>query len=150
MISPDQYGIAASGPLEAIAAEIYPDYQKRLLASNAVDFDDLLMHIALLLRDNAELRSALDERYQYTLVDEYQDTNLAQYTIVRGLSIDHPNLSVTGDPDQSIYAWRGADIKNILEFERDFPEVKVVRLEQNYRSTKHILNVADQLITNNQ
>ncbi len=150
LISPEQYGMAASGPLEAIAAEIYPDYQKRLLASNAVDFDDLLMHIALLLRDNAELRSSLDERYQYILVDEYQDTNLAQYTIVRGLSIDHPNLSVTGDPDQSIYAWRGADIKNILEFERDFPEVKVVRLEQNYRSTKHILNVADQLITNNQ
>ena len=150
LISPDQYAGTASGPLEAIAAEIYPDYQKRLLASNAVDFDDLLMHVALLLRDNAELRSALDERYQYILVDEYQDTNLAQYTIVRGLSIDHPNLSVTGDPDQSIYAWRGADIKNILEFERDFPDVKVVRLEQNYRSTKHILNVADQLITNNQ
>ena len=150
LISPDQYPMAANGPLESIAAEIYPDYQKRLLSSNAVDFDDLLVHVALLLRDNADLRAALDERYQYILVDEYQDTNLAQYTIVRGLSIDYPNLSVTGDPDQSIYAWRGADIKNILEFERDFPTVKVVRLEQNYRSTKHILNVADQLITNNQ
>ncbi len=144
-----QFQSIARGPIEEIAAEIYPEYQKRLMASNAVDFDDLLMHIAILLTENSELRTELDEFYQFILVDEYQDTNLAQYTIVRALSINHPNLSVTGDPDQSIYAWRGADIKNILEFERDYPDVKVVRLEQNYRSTKKILAVADQLIANN-
>ena len=89
-----------------------------------------------MLRDNAELRRVLDERFRYIMVDEYQDTNLAQYAIVRALSVDHPNLSVTGDPDQSIYGWRGATIRNILEFERDFPHVQVVRLEENFRSTK--------------
>ncbi len=91
----------------------------------------------------------LDARYRYILVDEYQDTNLAQYAIVRALSIDHPNLSVTGDPDQSIYGWRGADLNNILDFEHDYPSVKTVRLEQNYRSTPNILRVADQLIRHN-
>ena len=107
------------------------------------------MWVAVLLRENPELRRTLDERYQYIMVDEYQDTNLAQYTIVRALSVDYPNLAVTGDPDQSIYGWRGATIRNILEFERDFPGVRVVRLEQNYRSTKCILRAADQLISNN-
>src|SRR5204863_4778139 len=99
--------------------------------------------------DSQELRAALDQRYRYIMVDEYQDTNLAQYTIIRGLSIDHPNLAVTGDPDQSIYGWRGANLSNILDFEKDYPAVKVVRLEQNYRSTKAILRVADELIRHN-
>src|SRR5205085_6389212 len=102
-----------------------------------------------MLRENPETRSTLDARYRYVLVDEYQDTNLAQYSIVRALSIDHPNLAVTGDPDQSIYGWRGANLNNILDFEHDYPDVRVVRLEQNYRSTKRILRVADHLITNN-
>jgi DNA helicase-2/ATP-dependent DNA helicase PcrA len=119
------------------------------LRSNAVDFDDLLIHVANLLRDHAELRADLDQRWRYIMVDEYQDTNLAQYTIVRALSIDHPNLAVTGDPDQSIYGWRGASLNNILEFEHDYPQVRVVRLEQNYRSTKRILRVAGELITHN-
>ena len=92
---------------------------------------------------------SLDERYRFILVDEYQDTNLAQYAIARALSVDHPNLAVTGDPDQSIYGWRGANLNNILEFERDFPEVHVVRLEQNYRSTQRILRVAAELIAHN-
>ena len=127
-------------------AEIYPLYQQRLLSANAVDFDDLLLHMVKLLRENPELRKSMDERWRYILVDEYQDTNLAQYAIVRALSIDHPNLAVTGDPDQSIYGWRGASLSNILEFERDYPKVRVVRLEQNYRSTKSILRIADQLI----
>src|SRR4030095_13283975 len=104
------------------------------------------LHVARLLKENDDLRSRLDDRYRYILVDEYQDTNLAQYAIVRALSIDHPNLAVTGDPAQSIYGWRGANLSNILEFEKDFPQVKVVRLEQNYRSTKAILRVADELI----
>ena len=90
--------------------------------SSAVDFDDLLLHVATLLRENPEIRAALDDRYRYILVDEYQDTNLAQYAIVRALSVDHPNLAVTGDPDQSIYGWRGANLSNILDFEHDYPE----------------------------
>jgi DNA helicase-2/ATP-dependent DNA helicase PcrA len=130
-------------------AEVYPAYQERLLASSAVDFDDLLLHVAQLLYDNAEVRTELDERYRYVLVDEYQDTNRSQYVILRALSSDYPNLAVTGDPDQSIYGWRGADLNNILEFERDYPSVKVVRLERNYRSTKRILRIADALIGHN-
>ncbi|MEK6236344.1 MAG: UvrD-helicase domain-containing protein, partial [Planctomycetales bacterium] len=94
-------------PFEALMAEIYPAYQQRLLASNAADFDDLLFHVANLLRDNPDRRAELDERYRYVLVDEYQDTNLAQYAIIRAMSILHPNLCVTGDPDQAIYGWRG-------------------------------------------
>ncbi|QDU12132.1 ATP-dependent helicase [Gimesia aquarii] len=136
--------------LQAVAARVYPVYQRLLLESNAVDFDDLLLHVASLLRDSPELRESLDERYQYILVDEYQDTNLAQYQIVMGLSLNTRNLCVTGDPDQSIYGWRGAKIENILQFERDFPDCKTIRLEQNFRSTKEILRVADCLISHNQ
>ena len=146
LITADRYQPRTGSPLSHIVAEVYPAYQQRLLASSAVDFDDLLLHIATLLHDNPEIRGTLDERFRYILVDEYQDTNHVQYVILRALSVDHPNLSVTGDPDQSIYGWRGADINNILQFESDYPEVKVVRLERNYRSTKRILRVADQLI----
>jgi DNA helicase II / ATP-dependent DNA helicase PcrA len=149
LITASEYEPAAGHPVGTLVAQVYPQYQQRLLEANAVDFDDLLMWVAVLLRENPELRQTLDERYQYVMVDEYQDTNLAQYTIVRALSVDYPNLAVTGDPDQSIYGWRGATIRNILEFERDFPRVRVVRLEQNYRSTKRILHAADQLISNN-
>ncbi len=149
LITPDRYTGSKGRQLGGIVERVYPAYQRRLLRANAVDFDDLLMHVATLLRENPEVRAKLDERYRYILVDEYQDTNLAQYAIVRALSIDHPNLAVTGDPDQSIYGWRGANLSNILEFEKDFPSVKVVRLEQNYRSTKAILRVADQLICHN-
>ena len=127
----------------------YPAYQSQLLASNAVDFDNLLLHLATILHDNPEIRAGLDQRYRFILVNEYQDTNLAQYAIARAMSIDYPNLSVTGDPDQSIYGWRGANLNNILEFERDFPDVHVVRLERNYRSTKRILSVAAALIARN-
>jgi DNA helicase-2/ATP-dependent DNA helicase PcrA len=130
-------------------AKVYPEYQRRLLAANAVDFDDLLLHVATLLADNPELRTELDDRYRYILVDEYQDTNQAQYQIVAGLSQDHPNLCVTGDPDQSIYGWRGARIENILRFERDYPHARIVRLEENFRSTKAILRSADRLIAHN-
>ncbi len=149
LITHDKYVARPGRSLGVIVQEAYPVYQRRLLGANAVDFDDLLLHVASMLRENPELRRTLDERYRYILVDEYQDTNFAQYAIVRALSQDHPNLAVTGDPDQSIYGWRGADLNNILDFEQDFPEVAVVRLEQNYRSTRCILRVADQLISNN-
>ncbi|RIK79189.1 MAG: AAA family ATPase [Planctomycetota bacterium] len=149
LIAFDQYQPQIGSPLSQIVAEAYPAYQQRLLASSAVDFDDLLLHVATLLYQNADVRAELDARHRFVLVDEYQDTNRAQYVMLRALSIDYPNLAATGDPDQSIYGWRGADIRNILQFESDFPDAKVVRLEQNYRSTKSILRVADQLIGSN-
>lgn len=149
LVSPEMMEGQSLRHNETVAARVYPVYQQQLLTANAVDFDDLLFHVARLLRENPELRAELDARYRYILVDEYQDTNLAQYAIVRSLSIDHPNLSVTGDPDQSIYGWRGADLNNILDFEKDYPRVKTVRLEKNYRSTPNILRAADELIRHN-
>ena len=149
LILADQYQPRPGHVLGRVIREIYPVYQRHLATSNAVDFDDLLLHVATILRDNPEVRASLDERYQFILLDEYQDTNLAQYAIARALSVDHPNLAVTGDPDQSIYGWRGANLNNILEFERDYPKVNVVRLEQNYRSTQRILRVAAELIGHN-
>lgn len=147
---PDHWSDAATSHLDKIAAKIYPAYQKLLREANAMDFDDMLMYVVQILRENPELREELDSKHRYVIVDEYQDTNTAQYLILKGLSQTHRNLAVTGDPDQSIYGWRGASLGNILDFEKDYPEVDVVRLEQNYRSTKAILHVADQLIVNNQ
>ena len=149
LILADQYEPKPGHPLGSVVKQVYPVYQAKLATSNAVDFDDLLLHVASLLRENPEVRQGLDERHRFILVDEYQDTNLAQYVIARALSIDHPNLAVTGDPDQSIYGWRGANLNNILEFEKDFPEVHVVRLERNYRSTQRIVHAAAELISHN-
>jgi DNA helicase II / ATP-dependent DNA helicase PcrA len=149
LILPEDYTARPGHLIGSLVHKVYPIYQSSLLSANAVDFDDLLLHVAALLRDNPEIRASLDEHYGYILVDEYQDTNLAQYAIARALSIDHPNLAVTGDPDQSIYGWRGANLNNILEFEKDYPNVHVVRLERNYRSTKRILRVAADLIAHN-
>ena len=149
LIPPEKYQPHSHSMVGEATRKVYPAYQAQLRTSNAADFDDLLMHVATLLRENPEVRAALDRQYRFILVDEYQDTNLAQYAIVRALSIDHPNLAVTGDPDQSIYGWRGANLNNILDFEKDFPDVRVVRLEQNYRSTKRILRVAAELIAHN-
>jgi DNA helicase II / ATP-dependent DNA helicase PcrA len=131
-------------------AEVYELYEARMKMTSAVDFDDLLVHMVAILKEHKDVRAELDRRFKYALVDEYQDTNLAQYAIVRALSVEHPNLCVTGDPDQSIYGWRGANLSNILEFEQDFPGCQVVTLERNYRSTKNILAVADHLIRFNQ
>ncbi|MGN6545912.1 MAG: ATP-dependent helicase, partial [Aureliella sp.] len=150
LVTPDVLIAEGLSSDEHHIAQVYPYYQRELLKNGAVDFDDLLMHTATLLRSSATLRSELDERYRYIMVDEYQDTNLAQYVIVRQLSIDYPNLAVTGDPDQSIYGWRGANIKNVSYLERDYPQTKIIRLEDNYRSTPEILSVADCLIHNNQ
>ena len=146
---PSQYVARQGSMLGSIVEDVYPAYQEALKRSNAVDFDDLLLHIAVLLRTQPEVRETLDNRFRYILVDEYQDTNLAQYAIARMLSVNYRNLAVTGDPDQSIYGWRGADINNILNFEKDFEDVKMIRLEQNYRSSKRILRAASELIKYN-
>ncbi len=130
-------------------AKIYRSYQAQLADNNALDFDDLLVRTALLLRDEPDIRHQLSQRFQYLLVDEYQDTNHAQYQIAKGLALEHGNICVTGDPDQSIYRWRGADIENILVFERDWPNATVVRLEENFRSQPRILTLADKLIAFN-
>ena len=142
----DNYG----NPLEAATAKVYAAYQKELLNANSVDFDDLLLHMAVLLREHEDIRERLDRRFEFILVDEFQDTNIAQYEIVRAISHLSPNLCATGDPDQSIYGWRGAEIENILRFEKDFPGTHQVRLEQNFRSTQSILAAADHLIVHNQ
>ncbi|MBI4717806.1 MAG: UvrD-helicase domain-containing protein [Planctomycetes bacterium] len=134
---------------EATIARIYERYETLLAENAALDFDDLLMRVALLLRDDEALRDELEDRYRYVLIDEYQDTNAAQYLIARKLVEKRQNLCATGDPDQSIYGWRGANLENILSFEHDFPSTRVVRLEQNYRSTQRILAVADALIAGN-
>ncbi len=124
-------------------------YQQLLAANNALDFDDLLMRTVEAMQDHPAILAELQERFRYILIDEYQDTNHAQYVLVHALAMKHRNICVVGDPDQSIYAWRGADIANILDFEKDYPDAVVIRLEQNYRSTKTILAIADRLISHN-
>ncbi|NQW49430.1 MAG: UvrD-helicase domain-containing protein [Planctomycetes bacterium] len=149
LATPESFEPRWGQPVDEVVQRVWPVYQQMLLEANSVDFDDLLVHVARLLLDNADLRRMLDAKHRWILVDEYQDTNAVQYCIVRGLSIDHPNLAVTGDPDQAIYGWRGASIRNILEFERDYPAATVVTLEHNYRSTSNILGTADRLIAHN-
>jgi DNA helicase-2/ATP-dependent DNA helicase PcrA len=130
-------------------AEIYLSYQNILSELNGLDFDDLLMKTAFLLRDCPDIRRELSERFKFLLIDEYQDTNHAQYSIAKALASSHNNICATGDPDQSIYRWRGADIRNILAFESDWPNATVVKLEENFRSSGNILAVADRLIAYN-
>ncbi len=131
------------------AARVYEAYQKRLRAANAMDFDDLLMYVYLLFKHHPDALRAYQERFRYVLVDEYQDTNHAQYVITGMLAAKSRNIMVVGDDDQSIYSWRGADIRNILEFEQDYPDAKVVKLEQNYRCTGNILQAANEVIAHN-
>jgi len=149
LITPELFENSVHDYFTQCAAKVFPRYQKRLRESNACDFDDLLYVPALALQKDKDLRSQLDNRWHYTLVDEYQDTNKAQYAIARELNLDHPNICVVGDPDQSIYRFRGSDIRNILDFERDYPAARVIKLGENYRSTRNILAVADALITHN-
>ena len=130
-------------------AHIYEAYRQELRKANAMDFDDLLLETVRLLKSSAEVRHRYNQRYRYILIDEYQDTNRPQYELMKLLAADHHNVCVVGDEDQSIYSWRGADIKNILEFERDFPNAQVIRLEQNYRSTQIILEGASAVVANN-
>ncbi|NLL98326.1 MAG: UvrD-helicase domain-containing protein, partial [Tepidanaerobacter sp.] len=134
---------------EKTMATLYELYQRRLKEHNALDFDDIIVKTVQLFKEFPAVLSYYQKRFLHILVDEYQDTNLAQYELVRMMAAKHRNLCVVGDDDQSIYAFRGADIRNILEFEQDFPDATVIRLEQNYRSTKTILNAANDVIDNN-
>ncbi|MCD6452870.1 MAG: UvrD-helicase domain-containing protein [Dehalococcoidales bacterium] len=135
---------------DEVVKRVYERYQQLLTESNALDFDDLLMKTVQLFRSQPEVLSWYQQRYQYIQVDEFQDTNLIQYELVREMGGQHHNICVVGDPDQSIYSWRAADLRNILSFEKDYPEAKVIYLEQNYRSTKKILETASCLISANQ
>jgi DNA helicase-2/ATP-dependent DNA helicase PcrA len=139
----------ASGYFETSTAKIYSLYQRRLKQCNAMDFDDLLFNTVSLLRSNEEVREAYRERFKYIMVDEYQDTNHVQYLMLRSLVGAANNIAVVGDEDQSIYGWRGADIRNILEFEKDFPGAEIIKLQQNYRSTETILKAASGVIAHN-
>ncbi len=150
LIVPGDFADSAVDFLDKMAARVYPLLQERLRAANAFDFDDLLLFAWLLLKNHEDVLRSYQERFRYLLVDEYQDTNHAQYEICRLLSQAHRNIMVVGDDDQSIYSWRGADIRNILEFENDYPEARVVKLEQNYRSVGTILEAANAVIANNE
>ncbi len=152
LLDADSYAIhsqAANDYLRETAASIYTLYQKKLNEAGALDFGDLLMKTVNALKEHDAVREKYQERFRYILVDEYQDTNHAQYILTKCLSAKHKNICVVGDDDQSIYSWRGADIRNILEFERDYPGCRTVKLEKNYRSTTNILSAAWQVIKNN-
>jgi DNA helicase-2/ATP-dependent DNA helicase PcrA len=149
MIDAVAFSERASGYFETRTAEIYKRYEERLKECGGFDFDDLLLRSVLLLANNDNIRLKYRERFKYILVDEYQDTNHTQYKLLKNLTGEHQNICVVGDEDQSIYGWRGADISNILNFEKDFPGAKVIKLEQNYRSTEIILEAASAVIANN-
>lgn len=149
LMSPEDFASRAGDFYQKTVARVFTKYQQLLDQNNALDFDDLLLRAVRAFRDHPDILKELQERFRYILIDEYQDTNRAQYILAHALAQRYQNICVVGDPDQSIYAWRGADINNILDFEKDYPQAKVVRLEQNYRSTKRILRIASKLIANN-
>jgi DNA helicase-2/ATP-dependent DNA helicase PcrA len=149
MLDPQEIYLQSADPKTEKIAHIFEEYRKELRKANAMDFDDLLLEAMRLLKSVAAVREYYNRRFQYLLVDEYQDTNRPQYELMRLLAGAGHNVCAVGDEDQSIYSWRGADIRNILEFERDFPEAKIVRLEQNYRSTENILEAASAVVANN-
>jgi len=150
MISPQAFIQKGSSYFEEVVGHVYEKYQRLLEQNNALDFDDLLMKAVRLFDEQPEILDRYRKRYQHIMVDEFQDTNLVQYQLVKKLASGYRNICVVGDPDQSIYSWRSADLGNILSFEKDYPEAKVVLLEQNYRSTKVILEVASRIISANQ
>jgi len=149
MLDPQEIYLQSADPKTEKIAHIFEEYRKELLKANAMDFDDLLLEAMRLLKSVAAVREYYNRRFQYLLVDEYQDTNRPQYELMRLLAGDRHNVCAVGDEDQSIYSWRGADIRNILEFEADFPEAKIVRLEENYRSTQNSLGAASAVVANN-
>jgi DNA helicase-2/ATP-dependent DNA helicase PcrA len=149
MLDPQELYLQSADPKTEKIAHLYEEYRKELRKANALDFDDLLLEATRLLRTAAPVREYYNKRFQYLLIDEYQDTNRPQYELMRLLAGERHNVCAVGDEDQSIYSWRGADIRNILEFEQDFPEAKIIRLEQNYRSTQNILQAASTVVANN-
>ena len=149
MLNAQELYLQSADPKTEKIAHLFEEYRKELLKANALDFDDLLLEATRLLKSSAEVREYYNRRFQYLLIDEYQDTNRPQYELMRMLAGERHNVCAVGDEDQSIYSWRGADIRNILEFEKDFPEAKIVRLEQNYRSTQNILEGASAVVANN-
>jgi ATP-dependent DNA helicase UvrD/PcrA len=149
MLDPEEIYLKSADPNSERVAHIYKEYQKELRKANAVDFDDLLLEAVRLLKVSSEVRDYYNRRFHYLMVDEYQDTNRPQYELMRLLAGSRHNVCAVGDEDQSIYSWRGADIRNILEFEQDFPEARIIRLEQNYRSTQNILQAASAVVANN-
>ncbi|MEM6997523.1 MAG: UvrD-helicase domain-containing protein [Patescibacteria group bacterium] len=148
LIGPEEYASINQGTLQQKVAEIYPRYERALKEQNSLDFDDLLLRTVELF-NNDEVLASWVERFRYIMVDEYQDTNAVQYKLIKQITRTNKNLAVVGDDWQSIYSWRGADYRNILNFERDFPDAMVIKLEQNYRSTKNILDAADAVIAKN-
>jgi DNA helicase II / ATP-dependent DNA helicase PcrA len=149
MLDPQELYLQSADPKTERIAHLYEEYRKELRKANALDFDDLLLEAVRLLKSAAPVREFYNRRFQYLLIDEYQDTNRPQYELMRMLAGERHNVCAVGDEDQSIYSWRGADIRNILEFEQDFPEAKIIRLEQNYRSTQNILQAASAVVANN-
>ena len=149
MIDPQEFYLASADPVAEKVAHIFEGYRKELRKANAMDFDDLLLEAVRVLKVSAETRERYNRRYRYLLIDEYQDTNRPQYELMKLMAGEDKNVCVVGDEDQSIYSWRGADIRNILEFEKDFPGAKTVRLEQNYRSTQNILEAASAVVARN-
>ena len=149
LVSAEEMSSQAQSPVERAAARVYAELDRRLARANAMDFDDLLVKTFELLSKEPEVLDRYQERFRQISVDEYQDTNAVQYAITNLLAKKYRNLMVVGDDDQSIYSWRGADIKNILSFRKDYPDAEVVKLEQNYRSTGHILNAANAVVRNN-
>jgi len=149
LITPPEFAATANDFYGKTVSRVYIRYQALLAQNQALDFDDLLLRATLAFREKPEVLAMLQERFRYIMIDEYQDTNHAQYVLAHAMAMKHRNIGVVGDPDQSIYSWRGADIKNILDFEQDYPDAKIVKLEQNYRSTKTILKVASALIDRN-
>ena len=147
--TPAAYAELAADAFSRIVAGVYPAYDAALREQNALDFDDLLVRPVELFEGQPLILQRYRDRFQFVLVDEYQDTNRAQYRFLQLIASEHGNLMVVGDDDQSIYGWRGADIRNILDFEQDFPAARVVRLEQNYRSTQNILDAANHVIAEN-
>ncbi len=149
LMSPDELDKFTNNEIDEIAVKVYNEYQNKLSINNSLDFDDLLMLPIVLFNKNKEILKYYQERYKYILIDEYQDTNQVQYIFTKMISAKHKNICVVGDPDQSIYAFRGSNYRNILNFENDYKDTKVILLEQNYRSTKTILNAANDVIKNN-
>lgn len=150
LITPQEYATTAQLPAQKIAAQIFPIYERVLKEANALDFDDLIGRTVAMLSTYTELRDKWAQQFHYIMIDEYQDTNNAQYRLIKLLTNPDQNLCVVGDDWQSIYSWRGADFRNILNFERDYPEATVIKLEENYRSTKNILDAAHMVITKNE